>query len=137
MRFVYSVIRYVPNPARGEFVNVGVIVGSDETDKWEVRGLDNMSASADRFVGDGSTVSAVAEFVEDLGLLFAEHSELGHPLMEGPPPVPSEAWLDQIHATHRNIVQLSTPYPMAADSISDAVSEMFEMLVAVDGSNQG
>lgn len=129
MRCVYSVIRYVPNPTRGEFVNVGVIAGSDQASEWEVRGLDDLSASADRLAGDGSTVSAVAEFVEDLGLLFDEHRALGHPLMEGPPPVPSEAWLDQIHATHRNIVQLSEPASMAADNISHAVSAVFELLV--------
>ena len=29
-RYTYSVIRFVPNPATGEFVNVGVIAGSEE-----------------------------------------------------------------------------------------------------------
>lgn len=136
MRFVYSVIRYVPDPARGEFVNVGVIAGSDQTGEWEVRRLDDLAASADRLAGDGSTVSAVTEFVDELGLVFAEHRAHGSPVREGPPPVPSEAWLDQVYVDHNNIVQLSEPAAMAADSINHATSHVFEMLVAVDGLDQ-
>jgi hypothetical protein len=41
MRYVYSVVRYVPNPASGEFVNIGVIAGSDETGDWSLRQAGN------------------------------------------------------------------------------------------------
>ena len=34
MRFVYSLVRFVPDPARGEFVNVGAIAGSEESSDW-------------------------------------------------------------------------------------------------------
>ena len=134
MRCLYSIIRYVPDPARGEFVNVGVIAGSDLTGEWEVRCLDDLAASADRLAGDGSTISAVSEFVKEVGQVFYERRALGRPLLEGPPPVPSEAWLDQVHTDSRNIVQLSEPAPIAADSISHAAGKVFELLVAVDGS---
>ena len=37
MRFLYSIIRFVPNPATGERVNLGVVVGSDERNEWAIR----------------------------------------------------------------------------------------------------
>lgn len=41
MRYVYSWIRFVPNPANGEFVNLGAIVGSDSPRDWKVRIFEN------------------------------------------------------------------------------------------------
>ncbi len=41
MTYWMSVVRFVPDPARGEFVNVGAIAGSDETEEWEVRAVAN------------------------------------------------------------------------------------------------
>src|SRR5438445_3086798 len=37
MRYVYSVARFVPDPIRGECVNLGVIVGSDRSCEWAIR----------------------------------------------------------------------------------------------------
>ena len=61
---------------------------------------------------------------------------IGCPVLEGPPLVSSEAWLDRMHADHNNIVQLSKPASMCADSISHAASKVFETFVAVAGSDQ-
>ena len=130
MRYVYSVIRYVPDPARGEFVNVGAIVGSDRTGEWDVRRLDDMSAPADRLAGDGSTVSAVSDYIDEISQILDEYNTHGRPLRDGPPAVPSEGWLDQLYADHRYLVQLSKPAPTVNDSISQAADHIFEMLVA-------
>ena len=40
-KYIYSVLRFVPNPASGEFVNIGAIVGSDENGEWELRTVEN------------------------------------------------------------------------------------------------
>ena len=40
MRYIYSVLRFVPNIARGEFINIGIIVGSDEGG-WRARIVSN------------------------------------------------------------------------------------------------
>src|SRR5690348_3705802 len=37
----YSVLRFVPDSARGEFVNLGVLAGSDEAQDWSFRMLSN------------------------------------------------------------------------------------------------
>ena len=42
MRYLYSVVRFVPDPARGEYVNVAAILGSEETGEWDVRQVENL-----------------------------------------------------------------------------------------------
>src|SRR5680860_1531130 len=37
MALSFSVIRFVPDPAKGEFVNIGAIAGDDATGDWELR----------------------------------------------------------------------------------------------------
>jgi hypothetical protein len=37
VKYVYSVVRFVPDTFRGEFVNVAVIAGYEETGEWLVR----------------------------------------------------------------------------------------------------
>jgi len=56
---VYSLIRYVPDPARGEFVNVGAIAGSEDAGDWQVRQLQNPARA--RALGGRLTLDAVAE----------------------------------------------------------------------------
>ncbi len=41
MRYVYSLVRFVPDPARGEFVNVGAIAGSEDGAEWQIRQVEN------------------------------------------------------------------------------------------------
>ena len=36
-RYVFSLVRCVPNPRTGEFVNVGAIAGDPESEDWSVR----------------------------------------------------------------------------------------------------
>jgi len=43
MPFQFSLIRFVPDPARGEFVNIGAVAGSDEAHEWELRLVSNPS----------------------------------------------------------------------------------------------
>jgi hypothetical protein len=36
-------LRFVPDPARGEFINIGAIAGDDDSGEWELRLLQNPS----------------------------------------------------------------------------------------------
>ena len=47
MRYMYSVIRFVPDPIRGEFVNVGVLAGSDESSEWDLRMVESLKRAGD------------------------------------------------------------------------------------------
>src|SRR4051794_35352247 len=41
MPYRYSLIRFVPDPGRGEFVNIGALAGDDEAGDWALRAISN------------------------------------------------------------------------------------------------
>lgn len=43
MRHVYSIIRYVPNTANGERVNIGLLAGSEATGEWYLQAVTERS----------------------------------------------------------------------------------------------
>ena len=122
MVFVYSVIQFVPNIARGEFVNVGVLAGSDETGKWATRRIHNI----DRAVllgghGSGLLVAGVFEWVDlDLmpRLLARVNRGDGQRFL----------W-DQAARGDHSYAQITKPTPMAADSLQDALDKVFDIKV--------
>jgi hypothetical protein len=126
MRFVYSLIRFVPDPARGEFVNVGAVVGSDESSEWEVRQVENPVRA--RALDDRSALDAVWAFIDSVGNQIDEF-EQGSASLFGPSIELSEDWLERLYRDHQNIVQLSAPTPMVADSADEALERIFDLLV--------
>ena len=72
-KYQYSIIRFVPSPTRGEFVNVGVIVGNDATDEWtmEVVGKKSRAAKLD----DTGILPLVSTELERLQLRFPGDDE--------------------------------------------------------------
>lgn len=128
MKFMYSVIRYVPDPIRGEFVNVGVIAGSDESSEWGLRQVDNPIRA--RRLDEHGSLPAVWEFMDRVGhALDAFEDEIERPSLEGAEFVLSEDWLADLHVRHRNIVQLSPPQPLLADSVDEALDRTFADLI--------
>ena len=67
-KYQYSIIRFVPSPTRGEFVNLGVIVGNDATDEWtmEVVGKKSRAAKLD----DAGILPLVSTELERLHYVF-------------------------------------------------------------------
>jgi hypothetical protein len=126
MRYVYSVIRFVPDPARGEFVNVAAIVGSEESSEWQVRQIENPKRA--RFIDDRRTLPIVWSFVDDIGRVVDDHEEAVNRLLDTPVEL-SEAWLKKLYVEHRNVVQLSAPTPMVASNAEEALDRVFEELV--------
>lgn len=126
MRFVYSVVRFVPDPARGEFINVGAIVGSEESSEWQVRQIENPIRA--RAFDDRKSLDAVWTFLGRIGSQIDAFDLSMEQLFE-PDVEPSEEWLNQLHYEHRNIVQLSPPTPMVAASAEEALDRVFELVV--------
>lgn len=126
MRFVYSLIRFVPDSARGEFVNVGAIVGSEESSEWEVRQVENPVRA--RALDNRNSLGAVWTFIDRLGNQIDEF-EHGSMSLFGPSVELSEEWLERVYRDHQNVVQLSTPTPMVADSADEALERVFDLLV--------
>jgi Protein of unknown function (DUF3037) len=124
MSFQFSLIRFVPDPARGEFVNIGAVAGSDEAREWELRLVSNLSrakALDDR--GVLSKAFAYAAGLEDHIAALELQQETG-----GPEPISAEM-LRRRAAEMHNIIQLSPPAPVAADSAEGALELVFEQLV--------
>ncbi len=128
MRFVYSLIRYVPDPIRGEFVNVGAIAGSDESSEWAIRQVENSTRA--RKLDDRGSLSAVWSLIDRLGAEVDAHEEaINMPTLEEPRVRLSEEWLADLQSRHKNVVQLSVPLPMIAESASGALDRVFAELI--------
>lgn len=126
MRYVYSVVRFVPDPARGEFINVGAIVGSEESSEWQLRQIENPKRA--RFVDDQRTLPIVWSFLDNVGRIVDDYDEAVNKVLD-PNVELSEAWLQQLYVDHRNVVQLSPPTPMVAASAEEALETVFEELI--------
>lgn len=130
MRFVYSLVRFVPDPARGEFVNVGAIAGSEESSDWAVRQVGNPARA--RSLGPHEALGAVWSLIGRVGSVIDEHQASFETLFDAEVEL-SEAWLDELHRDHRNIVQLSPPAPLVADSAEQALDKVFDLMIVDPG----
>jgi hypothetical protein len=126
MRYVYSLIRFVPDPKRGEFVNVGAIVGSEESSEWEIRQIENPIRA--RALDESGTLDVVWAFTDQLGRQIDEY-EASLETAQEPSEELSEPWLQHVHEMHRNIVQLSPPIPMVAENASEALDRVFDLML--------
>lgn len=119
MRFIYSVIQFVPEPLRGEFVNVGLILGSEETKEWAVQRVKNERRARYLEAEEGSTI-AIAAFESYVGRTIDEYERSSREFV-GPTVTPSEEWLNVLRADYRGVVQVSEPLYCAAPSFDDAL----------------
>jgi hypothetical protein len=122
--FQFSLIRFVPDPARGEFVNVGAIAGSDEAQEWELRLVSNLSRA--KALDDRGVLSKAFAYAAGLEDHIAALELL--PETGGAEPISSDL-LRRRAAEMHNIVQFSPPAPVAADSAEAALDLVFDQLV--------
>lgn len=120
-RYVYSVLRFVPDPARGEQVNVGAIVGSSETGEWVLHEIDNKKR-ARALSSSTATISTFTDYVGRQIDASADDESEDSPWVD-------EDWLVDIARQHRNVIQLSPPAPVSADSLEQAVGYITERLL--------
>lgn len=123
-RFLYSLVRCVPDPRTGEFVNVGAIAGSAEAGEWAVRQLS--SEARVRKMAGPRELEAVHGFLARVGEQVDLQMELDAADSDGLLP---ETWLHALHHDHRNVVQLSAPAVVAASSAESALDLIFERML--------
>jgi hypothetical protein len=124
MPFQFSLIRFVPDPARGEFVNIGAVAGSDEAREWELRLVSNLSRA--KALDDRGVLSKAFEFAASIEDNIAA---LEHIPDTSQVEVISSELLRQRAVDMQNIVQISSPAPVAADSAETALELVFDQLV--------
>lgn len=120
-RYVFSLVRCVPDPRTGEYVNVGAIAGDPLTGDWSIRQVSNESRV--RRLAGLLQIDAVHRFMTEVGLQI-DDMRTGMEERDDVAPL-DESWLQQLHYDHRNVVQLSPPTPMAADSAEQALDLLF------------
>jgi Protein of unknown function (DUF3037) len=127
MRYVFSAIRFVPDPFRGEFINVGAIVGSDESSEWAVRQVQNPLRA--RQLDEAGSLSAVWAFIDRVGRDIDAYEEVIEGRAADGRTQPSEDWLRKMHLRSTNVVQLSPPSMLVAGSVDEAIEQVFGQLI--------
>lgn len=121
MRYIYALVRYVPDPFREEFVNVGAIVGSEQTGEWEIFQVSNLQR-ARALQERPKTILAVSDFIDHYAsMLDPWTSGLVDESDDPEPFIPTENWVHELHQANNTVVQLSTPLPVGAESLDDAI----------------
>ena len=120
MSYLYWTLRYVPNVARGEFTNIGILCGRDGQD-WALR-------------FDTQSVGNRGQLGKDLGELRPWINwfkrRVGRDTsfdIEGV--TVSEAWVAHLRARQSNAIQFSEAKPVAAPSAEAAINILFPHLV--------
>lgn len=124
MSFQFSLIRFVPDPARGEFVNIGAVPGSDEACEWELRLISNLSRA--KALDERGVLSEAFEHAASLEDNIAALDRL--PNDEGVEAISFEL-LRRRAADMQNFVQVSVPAPVASDSAEAALDLVFDQLI--------
>ncbi|MFO1003848.1 MAG: DUF3037 domain-containing protein [Planctomycetaceae bacterium] len=123
-KYQYSVIRFVPSPTRGEFVNLGVIVGSDATDEWTMELVGKKSRAAK--LDDAGILPLVSTELERLQLRFPGDDE---ETSYGSGPEINEIWLAEMASQSRNVVQYTPPQPILAADAATAMEKLWNTFI--------
>jgi hypothetical protein len=124
MTYHYSLLRFVPDPARGEFVNLGILAGDDDAADWELRLIQNLRRA--KAIDNTGALGLALGFAA----VLEEHIEA----VEHVPGTTSVApisldFIVRLSEEMQNVVQLSPPAPVAADSADSALDLLFSELV--------
>jgi hypothetical protein len=123
-KYKYSVIRFVPSPVRGEFVNIGVIVGSEKNGDWAIDVVSSRSRASK--LDDENVLPMVASDLQRLQSMIESYSD---PDLLDPPFDLTEEWLSQLSRDSRNLLQYTAPNTVLADSATTALEKLWKLMV--------
>ena len=119
--YQYWLIRYVPNIARGEFINVGIVAGRDGGD-WSLRWATSQSR-ATRLGGSPREITKWVRWFERV--FYGDHRPINS---ERSSKLTTE-WLSQLSRRQANSVQVTAAVPIEAASSTDAINLLYPLLV--------
>ncbi|HEY5222886.1 MAG TPA: DUF3037 domain-containing protein [Microbacteriaceae bacterium] len=122
MTYQYWVIRYVPNLARGEFLNIGIVCGHDGGD-WASRFELNSSTVHGLTARDlNETRAWVSWFQRTIDAhLAVMMDDDGSPINSG--------WIEHLRQRQASSIQFSVPAPIEATSAQAAVDLLYPHIV--------
>lgn len=129
--YSYSLCVVLPDPARGERLNLGVIVVSDEEQRSKGEFLSRFKSRL-RSLAPDCNADAVADIVSTLGLRVGDGHQrrLGADTEDDDLLIRRTAQLSAASAVMKNQVQLSGTRKYRAETLEDAVAELFRSYVA-------
>jgi hypothetical protein len=113
-KMLYVVVRYHPRPLSGENVNVGMIVGDEETGKWDYK------------LVSGEAETRAAKFGKPYYRDRTFFNDILKSILEEELKVFSKENLKRMCHDHRNLVQFTPAMPIMATSFQDAFSCLWE-----------
>lgn len=120
MSYQYWIIRYVPNIARGEFTNIGILCGRDGSD-WAVRFDTRAVRNRGRL---GTDLHELRPWVSWFERRIERHSSVA---FDGEPV--SSGWVGHLRTRQANSVQFSEPNAIDVPSAAEGVALLFPHLV--------
>jgi hypothetical protein len=129
-RYVYSTVRVVPYPASGEFVNIAVIAGSDETGEWSLRTVPNESrvrqfCGPDALAAAHDALSHIGFMIDLQSWIISDQRDEDDRLRFGSEEEVSEKWLLRLFERSQRVVQFSPPAPVLASTVDNAIDLVF------------
>ena len=124
MKYTYSAIRFVPDPIKGEFVNIAIVVGSDETGDWRIETIRNPARARKLDDESKSLPMVIAELERVSARIEASAESDGETEFDV-----SSRWLFEMSQQSRGILQYSSPRTVVADGVDDAVGILWPRLV--------
>jgi hypothetical protein len=119
MSYFFSLLRFVPDTARGEFVNLGAIAGDSEVVDWDLRLISNMKRA--RAIDSEGHLPAAMSFLAELQerLPVEDDDETNFALED----------LEVLAASMNNVIQLTRPEPIVASDAEEALDFLWRDLV--------
>lgn len=120
MNYKYWVLQYVPDVARGEFTNIGVLCGRDGAD-WAVRfgerSIRSVGRSSDRARDLRPWITWFSRRVEHIAMLDGGEDPL------------STGWLDRLQRRQSSSIRIAGPMPIDTRSAFEGVELLLPVLV--------
>lgn len=114
MTYFFSVMRFVPDAARGEFVNLGAVAGEDDSADWELRLISNLTRAKN--LDTSGALSGALAFVDTLEEHVRAVDQLGFERE-----AMSVELLRRLSTEMRNVVQFTEPTPIVASDAAEAL----------------
>jgi hypothetical protein len=114
-RYRYSLVRCVPEPRTGEFINIGAIAGAFDEGDWSARSIGNYQRALRLCTAD--QIAAVTGFIAEASQQIEDAEDSFFPLRD--------EWLDEIASERRNVVQLTAPQLAVAESADQVLDLIF------------
>ena len=130
MRHVYSIVRFVPNPASGECVNLGLLAGSEDSEEWTLQIVTQRGRA--RRLGGTEALPGVVSYLERLTQELETYSDAyadGQLDLLATRDRLSEGWLANLASQQRGVVQFTAPLPLDVESADDAVDLLWDRMI--------